>query len=179
MPSLKHIISSVVSTSEGINMDFLIKQNLLLAIRALYFCAEEKWSALGRNYNISPAQQHVLFLLYSSGNKSLSPSELSDLGCWHISTVSRLLKPLELKGMIKICQDKRPKYKEVKITSCGIQLILELINSVDEMESFPLDIRCLTETDIENFLDCAQKILELNKSEDFGKWFNHVKTGSY
>jgi len=160
-------------------MEFLIKQNLLLTIRALYFCVEEQWSILGRNHNITPAQQLVLFLLYTSNKKSLAPSELSDLGCWHSSTVSRLLKPLESNGMIKISPDKRPKYKEVMITSAGSQLVQELINSVGEMNSFPLKISQLTSQDIESFLDSSQKILDVNKSENFGKWFKQVKTGSY
>ncbi|QGQ48217.1 MarR family winged helix-turn-helix transcriptional regulator [Metabacillus sediminilitoris] len=160
-------------------MDLLIKQNLLLTIRALYFCVEEQWAILGKRHQISPAQQHILFLLYSSNKKSLAPSELSDLGCWHISTVSRLLKPMELRGLIKISQDKRPKYKEVNLTPTGIQLIQELINSVGKMDSFPLNISHLTNHEIEHFLECSQKILDVNKSENFGNWYKQVKTGSY
>lgn len=156
-------------------MNFLIKQNLLLMIRALYFCVEEQWSNLGRKYDITPAQQHILFILYTSNKESLAPSELSDLGCWHSSTVTRLLKPLSLRGLVNISSDKRPKYKEVKITSSGTKLIEELINAVNKMESFPLEISHLSTNEINNFLNVAQKILDINKSKSFGDWFNRIK----
>ncbi|WP_078380626.1 MarR family winged helix-turn-helix transcriptional regulator [Sutcliffiella halmapala] len=159
-------------------MDLLLKQNLLLMIRALYFCVEEKWAELGKNHNISPAQQHVLFLLYSSKSKILSPSELSDLGGWHISTVSRLIKPMENRGFITITPDKRPKYKEVKITDSGMILLQDLISEVDKISTFPLDISHLTESEVESFLHVIQKILYSNRSITYGSWLARVKTGS-
>ena len=150
-------------------MNLLIKQNILLMIRALYFCVEERWAELGRKHNITPAQQHILFLL-STNKKTLTPSQISELGCWHVSTVTRLLKPLLVKGFISVSPDKdRPKYKKVTITLAGEQLFQKLVCSVMEMEQFPLDINHLSEKEIVYFLKCGQRILDVNKGESFGK----------
>ncbi|WP_433748332.1 MarR family transcriptional regulator [Falsibacillus pallidus] len=160
-------------------MDFLLKQNLLLIVRAMYFCVEEHWSELGRAYQITPAQQHVLFLLYTSSEKSMSPSQLSEYGCWHISTVTRLIKPLESKGLIQIMPDKRPKYKVVKLTQSGTLMIEQLIEAVNEMPFFPFDINPLNESEIAQFLQSAERILEANRSKEFSNWISRVKVGSY
>ncbi|RDI48009.1 MarR family winged helix-turn-helix transcriptional regulator [Falsibacillus pallidus] len=160
-------------------MDFLLKQNLLLIVRAMYFCVEEHWAELGRKYLITPAQQHVLFLLYTSSEKSLSPSQLSEYGCWHISTVTRLIKPLESKALIEVLPDKRPKYKVVKLTESGTNMIERLIMAVNEMPFFPFDINPLSENEIGQFLQSAERILEANRSKEFSNWISRVKTGSY
>ncbi|WP_264807254.1 hypothetical protein [Cytobacillus sp. NCCP-133] len=41
---------------------------------------EKKWSELEKVFNLSTAQQHILFLLVTNQNE-LSPTQLSELGC--------------------------------------------------------------------------------------------------
>ncbi|WP_148350224.1 MarR family winged helix-turn-helix transcriptional regulator [Thalassobacillus devorans] len=136
-------------------------------IRALYFCMEEQWADLGRRYNITPAQQHILFLLATNQNV-LSPSEIGELGCWHSSTVTRLLKPLKERGLIRIGVDKeKPRFKKVEITAKGSVLLKQLIDAVEVIENFPCNISCLSKEEVVNFLAYAQKILEVNKGEPF------------
>lgn len=148
-------------------MSLLIKQNLLLTVSALYFCMEEQWEKVGRKFNITPAQQHILFLLLSN-NKKLTPSQISKLGCWHLSTVTRLLKPLQMKGYIVMFRDdKQPKFKNVQITEKGESLINQIVDFVKDINRFPLDISPLFEEELIQFLCCGQKILDLHKGSDF------------
>jgi DNA-binding MarR family transcriptional regulator len=148
-------------------MKFLIKQKMLLMIRALYFCMEEQWSQLGKEHNISPAQQHILFLL--SVNSPLTPTQISELGCWHISTVTRLLTPLEVRGMVRISPDTiQRKFKKVSITNEGEQLFQKLVASVQEMDHFPFPMNHLSEKEIVSFLEYGQSFLDVMKGKSFG-----------
>lgn len=148
-------------------MKFLMKQKMLLVIRALYFCMEEQWSELGKEHRISPAQQHILFLL--SVNPSLTPTQISELGCWHISTVTRLLKPLEFKGLVYVSPDtEQRKYKKVSITKEGEQLFQKLVESVQEMEHFPFPVNHLSDNELLGFLEYGQSFLDVMKGESYG-----------
>jgi MarR family transcriptional regulator, protease production regulatory protein HPr len=148
-------------------MDLLQKQNLLLIVRALYFCLEEQWAKMGKMFNITPAQQHILFLL-STNNRSLTPTLISELGCWHISTVTRLLQPLLEKGFITITVDPvKPKYKKVTITNEGLSMLARIVDSVKNNDSFPIDLTHLPESDLAQFLTLGKNILDLQKGEDF------------
>lgn len=150
-------------------MNFLIRQKLLLMVRALYFCMEEQWAVLGNTFDISPAQQHILFLLNTNHN-TLSPSEISRLGCWHQSTVTRLLKPLQDRQLVKVETDaQRPRYKKVTITKAGEALLLQIASKVKEESNFPFEMDHLCEEEINNFLKCGQSILHVHK----GELFNH------
>ncbi|MFG6117817.1 MarR family winged helix-turn-helix transcriptional regulator [Thalassobacillus sp. B23F22_16] len=136
-------------------------------IRALYFCMEEQWAELGRRYDITPAQQHILFLL-STNQNVLTPTEIGELGCWHNSTVTRLLKPLKERGLIRIGIDKeKPRFKKVEITPEGSVLLKQLVGAVKDIENFPCDTSCLSKEEIVNFLAYAQKILDVNIGEPF------------
>ena len=148
-------------------MNFFMKQRMLLSVRALYFCMEEQWSELGKKHNITPAQQHILFLL--AVNKSLTQSQISELGCWHISTVTRLLKPLKDKGLITVSPDRNlRRYKNVFITNAGESLLLNVVNSVKEMEHFPFPGNHLSESELIKFLEYGQSILDEIKGKSFG-----------
>lgn len=150
-------------------MKLKFKQNILLMVRALYFCMEKEWAELGMKYNITPAQQHILFLL-STNKKTLTPTQISELGCWHTSTVTRLLKPLQSKEFITVSADKKHlKYKKVTITQEGEIMFQKLVNSFKEMERFPFDMRHISEEEIIQFLNCGQSILDVHKGEDFKK----------
>ena len=144
-------------------MDLLQKQNMLLIVRALYFCLDEQWAKLGRMFNITPAQQHILFLL-STNKRSLTPTLISVLGCWHISTVTRLLRPLEEKGFVTITVDQaRPKYKKVTLTHNGMAMLVRIVDSAKNDECFPLDLSHLPNTDLVQFLTLGKRILDLQK----------------
>ncbi|MFD2680308.1 MarR family winged helix-turn-helix transcriptional regulator [Bacillus seohaeanensis] len=148
-------------------MNFGYKQNAVLMVRALYFCMEQKWAELAKTYNISPAQQHILFIL-STNNQTLTPSEISEIGCWHLSTVTRLLKPLRERGFITINQDpNRNRYKKVTITSSGGEIFQKIIGAILEKDFFPFEMNSLSEEELESFLRVGQKILDTNKGESF------------
>lgn len=149
-------------------MNFLIQQKMVLTIRALYFCLTEQWSTLGKDYDLSPAQQHILFLL--TVNPSLTPTQISELGCWHISTVTRLLKPLKENGLISVSPDHiQRKCKKVSISEEGKTLFKKIIKSIQmkEQEHFPFQMDHLTEKELLHFLDCGKKILDVMKGDDF------------
>jgi DNA-binding MarR family transcriptional regulator len=148
-------------------LNLLIKQKMLLVIRALYFCMEGQWAEIGKKHNISPAQQHILFLL-STNNNALTPTKISELGCWHISTVTRLLKPLQKNGLINVkTNENQPRFKIVSLTDEGTLLLEKLIDTVKSTEQFPFDMSHLSEEEILYFLECGQSILDVYKGEDF------------
>jgi MarR family protease production transcriptional regulator HPr len=148
-------------------LNLLFKQKVLIMVRALYFCMEEQWAELGKKYNISPAQQHILFLL-STNKDALTPTQISKLGCWHISTVTRLLKPMRENGIISIkIDEKQPRYKKVTLTADGQLLLNNLISTAKEMERFPLEMSHFSESEVANFLELGESILDVHKGKDF------------
>ncbi|WP_096200822.1 MarR family winged helix-turn-helix transcriptional regulator [Bacillus sp. FJAT-45350] len=148
-------------------MRLMLRQQLLLMIRALYFCMEEKWEKVGKQFNITPAQQHILFLL-STSEGELTPTEISQLGCWHNSTVTRLLKPLLEKELITITVDKdKPRFKYVSLLTKGEEVLLEIVNLVSEMKEFPCAVDHLSEEEISDFLEYGQSILKVHKGKEF------------
>ncbi|WEG13274.1 MarR family transcriptional regulator [Pullulanibacillus sp. KACC 23026] len=156
-------------------MNFSYKQDLVLMVRSLYFCMEEQWAELARIYDISPAQQHILFIL-TTNQKTLTPSEISEIGYWHTSTVSRLLKPLKDKGFITVNQDpKRNRYKQVTITPTGEEIFQKIIKTITTKDFFPFKMSFLTEQDLENFLKVGQKILDTNKGVSLRKKIFNAK----
>jgi MarR family transcriptional regulator, protease production regulatory protein HPr len=157
----------VLPSQENVKMDLFQKQNILLTIRALYFSLEEHWAKLGRSFDLTPAQQHILFLL-SSNNGSLTPSQISQLGCWHCSTVTRLLRPLETKGYIILSvHPLKPRYKKVTLTSDGNEILKRVVDYVKKMDSFPFNLSNLSETDITQFLKTGHQILIAHKGVEF------------
>ncbi|WP_096200179.1 MarR family transcriptional regulator [Bacillus sp. FJAT-45350] len=150
-------------------MNLLLKQQTLLMVRALYFCMENKWAELGKEFNISPAQQHILFLLSTNNNK-LTPKRIGELGCWHASTVTRLLKRLEKSGLIDVNVNKtQSRFKIVSMTNEGKVLLDQLLDAVKYMEEFPLDMHRLSEKEILRFLEYGNSILDVHKGEEFRK----------
>ncbi|AST91095.1 MarR family transcriptional regulator [Sutcliffiella cohnii] len=154
-------------------MNVLYKQNMLLVVRALYFCMERNWAELEREFNLTPAQQHILFLL-SSNQYELTPTEISELGCWHISTVTRLLKPLKVNGYVKVVTDKvQRRFKKVTITDKGKTVLIELMDAFKEMEHMPFDMNQISENELDQFIQYGQKLLGSHKGNEFlQKLFN-------
>lgn len=160
-------------------MNILLKQQTLLVIRALYFCMEKKWAELERKFKLSPAQQHILFLL-GTHNQKLSPTQISDLGCWHLSTVTRLLKPLKEKGLIEVTANKEQhRYKCVAISKYGKELLDQIMDEVKGMEQFPLDMSHLPEYELMSFLEYGQKILGVQKGDAFRKMLIDARVENY
>lgn len=160
-------------------MNILLKQQTLLVIRALYFCMEKKWAELERKFKLSPAQQHILFLL-GTHNQKLSPTQISDLGCWHLSTVTRLLKPLKEKGLIEVTANKEQlRYKCVAISKSGKELLDQIMDEVKGMEQFPLNMSHLPENELMSFLEYGQKILGVQKGDAFRKMLIDARVENY
>jgi MarR family transcriptional regulator, protease production regulatory protein HPr len=148
-------------------LNLLVRQKVLLVVRALYFCMENQWAEIGKKHNISPAQQHILFLL-STNNDALTPTKISELGCWHISTVTRLIKPLQKNGLITVkTNETQPRYKTVSLTAEGTILLEKILDTVKSMDQFPFNMSHLSEEEILYFLECGQRILDVHKGEDF------------
>lgn len=160
-------------------MEVLLRQKMLLIIRALYFCMEKNWSTLEKKFQVTPAQQHILFLLSSHKNE-LTPSELSDLGCWHASTVSRLLKPLKERGLIQVAVNKeQPRFKKVSITANGKCLLNQLADAFTDLKHLPFELGDLTEEELSDFLEYGQRILRIQKGEDFVQMLMHARIEDY
>ncbi|MEB1808438.1 MAG: MarR family transcriptional regulator [Bacillaceae bacterium] len=148
-------------------MNLLLKQQLLLTVRALYFCMDNQWSEIGKEYDISPAQQHILFLLSTNRNE-LTPSKIGELGCWHASTVTRLLKRLENNGYIDVrAKENQARYKLVSMTDKGKCVLKNIFETVKSMEQFPFDLRQLSEDEVVHFINYGKKILDVHKGESF------------
>ncbi|MDQ0254545.1 DNA-binding MarR family transcriptional regulator [Evansella vedderi] len=150
-------------------MNLLQRQQLILMTRALYFDIENKWNELGREFNITPAQQHILFLL-STNNNELTPTKIGELGCWHNSTVTRLLNRLQEKKFIYV-KTKRNElgFKVVSMTDKGRIILEQLMEKAKTMKKFPFDINHLSEKEVLLFLEYGNKILEEQKGLDFRK----------
>ncbi|UOE53752.1 MarR family transcriptional regulator [Bacillus sp. CMF12] len=160
-------------------MNILLKQQTLLVIRALYFCMEKNWAELEKKFKLTPAQQHILFLL-GTHNQKLSPTQISELGCWHLSTVTRLLKPLKEKGLIEITANKEQlRYKCVAISKSGKELLDQIMDEVKGMEQFPLNMSHLSENELMSFLEYGQRILGVQKGDTFKKMLIDARVENY
>jgi len=140
---------------------------------------EKKWAELEKKFKLTTAQQHILFLL-GTHNQKLCPTQISDLGCWHLSTVTRLLKPLKEKGLIEITANKEQlRYKCVAISKSGKELLDQIMDEVKEMEQFPLNMSHLPENELMSFLEYGQKILGVQKGDAFRKMLMDARVENY
>jgi DNA-binding MarR family transcriptional regulator len=136
-------------------------------IRALYFDLENKWAEIGREFNLSPAQQHILFLLSTNDNK-LTPTKIGELGCWHNSTVTRLLNRLEKNEFIYVVTKRNHLgFKVVSMTEKGKRMLEMLIEKVKISKQFPFDMRHLSEKEVNSFLQLGNSILDVEKGKEF------------
>ncbi|MEK3853873.1 MarR family winged helix-turn-helix transcriptional regulator [Cytobacillus sp. FSL H8-0458] len=120
-----------------------------------------------------------MFLL-GTHNQKLSPTQISELGCWHLSTVTRLLKPLKVKGLIEITANKEQhRYKCVSITKSGIELLDQIMDGEKKMEQFPLSTSHLSENELRSFLEYGQKILGVQKGDLFRKMLIDARMENY
>ncbi|MDA6131604.1 BlaI/MecI/CopY family transcriptional regulator, partial [Escherichia coli] len=75
-------------------------------------------------------------------------------GCWHPSTVTRLLKQLKEKGLVEITANKEQlRYKFVATSKSGKEVLDQIMDEVKEMEQFPLNLSHLSENELMSFLE--------------------------
>lgn len=156
-------------------MELLARQQFLLMIRALYAYVEEEWEEMGKKLGVTPAQQMVLFIL-STQPEAMTVSQISQLGSWHISTVTRLLKTLLQRGWIVMSYDRtQSKNKYVTITAAGSQKYLELAAYVTEKDDFPIDFSMLTEQELRTFMSIGERVLYEGKDGRLVDWVRNAK----
>jgi DNA-binding MarR family transcriptional regulator len=109
-------------------MDKELKKQTVLIIRALYFSILDQWTGIEKSHGISSAQQHLLFIL-STYEQPLTLSEISKLGCWHLSTVSRLIQSL-IKVKYVTVEKSKSKSKYVSLTNLGMEKLMRIAQQV-------------------------------------------------
>lgn len=149
-------------------MDIRLNRQIVLMIRALYFSITEEWANISKKYNLSSAQQHLLFIL-SSSVEPLTITEISHLGCWHISTVTRLLQPLLNREYISITNGKG-KSKHVRLTESGKLKLKSIAEDVFQRENFPLNVEGITDEFLEEFAQIGMQIIKNQKGKDLSHW---------
>lgn len=147
-----------------------LKKQMVLMIRALYFSILEEWTVVEKSHNLSSAQQYILFIL-SSIDKPLTIGEVSKLGSWHKSTVTRLLKPLLSENYI-IIKSGNGKYKYVSLTEKGKLRLKKVAQDVLLHEDFPFNFSGLDVKSIEKFLQVGMRMLKNKKGEQFTQWLH-------
>lgn len=157
--------------SEGHFMSVDLNRQIVLVSRALYFAISEEWAGIAMQYNLSSAQQHVLYIL-ACNEEPLTITEISQYGCWHISTVTRLLKPLLNEGYISITKGKG-KFKYVHLTKSGKLTLKSIAEDVFHRNNFPLNFGGIESTSLEQFVQIGLEILKNQKGSNFSDW---VKT---
>ncbi|WP_171038074.1 MarR family winged helix-turn-helix transcriptional regulator [Aquibacillus sediminis] len=158
-------------------MDVKIRQELTLMIRALYFCVENRWGEIGKAVELSTAQQHLLFLL-STNENALTPTEIGKLGCWHVSTVTRLVKTLQSRGIVEVNNHpNKSRFKLVSMTDDGKDVLRQIHRSFRQMDQVPFELESLSEQQIKAFIQTGQKLLDVHKGEEYrSKVINaHIK----
>jgi MarR family protease production transcriptional regulator HPr len=165
------VVNAIIEyTNKGVReMEIAYKKQLTLILRALYFSLQERCAALTKTYKISTAQQHVLFIL--SNNKPINITQISKIGCWHVSTVSRLLKPLIQQQYVKMYHvQSNQKIKFVEITERGQRLLEEILTILVNTEDFPFDLSSYSKEEMNQFLSLGLDILQKQKGSEFSHW---------
>ncbi|MFC4102089.1 MarR family transcriptional regulator [Paenibacillus xanthanilyticus] len=156
-------------------MDLLVRQQFLLMIRALYAYVEEEWEEMGKQFGITPAQQMILFIL-STQPGALTVSQISQLGSWHISTVTRLLKTLLDRGWLDMSYDRtQSKNKYVTITPAGKQKYMDLVAYVKATKDFPIEFSMLTKQELMTFMSIGDRVLSKGKDKRLADWVRNAK----
>jgi MarR family protease production transcriptional regulator HPr len=158
-------------------MEVAYRKQMTLMLRALYFSLQERCAILTKTYKISTAQQHLLYII--ANNKPINITQISIIGCWHISTASRLLKPLIQQQYVKMYQIKsNNKIKFVELTENGKRLLEEIITLLVNTEDFPFDFSDCSIEEIEKFLSFGLDILEKQKGRGFSQWVKESEVGN-
>lgn len=139
---------------------------LLNNFRAMYKVLENDWERSAQNMGITKAEQHLLWIVYSE--KEVTVSRLSDLCLLKVSTVMQVLKRMEEKRLInqiKRQEDRRVTY--VSMTTLGYETIrtsttfeYHFLNYFQEMD----------ESKRTQILDCVQDLNRHFYGDAFVQW---------
>jgi MarR family protease production transcriptional regulator HPr len=144
----------------------------ILIVRGLSRAIENSWEAFGRKNGISPAHQHILYLLWHT--KELTISRLAETGLWHISTVTRLLRPLINDGLVKTYDNQQDgRSVNVRLSSKGYELIENLYREAMNDINFLPFVRELWETNPDLLKQSIEKgfnILEVAQGKQYADW---------
>jgi MarR family protease production transcriptional regulator HPr len=152
-----------------------IRRRLLLMVRGLSFLLEEKWSDFGRPHDLTPAQQYLIYIL-GSVERPLSMTEISKIGFWHLSTVTRLIKPLVDRGWVRISQEPdQPKSKYATLTDAGQTALDLLFRDANELTTFPFDLQAFTEEEIQQFLKFGLRLIEQEGRTEYLEFLERTK----
>ncbi|MCA0174532.1 MarR family winged helix-turn-helix transcriptional regulator [Bacillus sp. RAR_GA_16] len=139
---------------------------LLNNFRAMYKVLENDWERSAQNMGITKAEQHLLWIVYSE--KEVTVSRLSDLCLLKVSTVMQVLKRMEEKGLIsqiKRQEDRRVTY--VSMTTLGY----ETINTSTTFEYQFLEyFHEMDESKRNQMLDCVQDLNRHFYGDAFVQW---------
>ncbi|QOR68186.1 MarR family transcriptional regulator [Cytobacillus suaedae] len=154
---------------------FRTRQDFLLLTRALYHSIDKNWEELGRKYGITPAQQHILFIVETIG-EPMTVSQISEMGCWHVSSTSRILRQLEKSKLIEVTYDRtKSKNKYVTLTLAGKKVLGNLVKYVNQNEDFPLDISKIDSEELAIFLKVSFQLLKQNEKEQVVNWIHSAR----
>lgn len=149
-------------------MDIEFNRRITQIIRALYYSATNEWAEIAKEHGMSSAQQYLLYVL-NSREENLTITEIGRLGCWHISTVTRLLKPLKDNGYVSITNGKG-RTKVVRLTELGMLKLKEINETVAPRSNFPLNCTGIDDESLEMFARIGLQILQNQKGTEFTQW---------
>lgn len=158
-------------------MDIELNRRITRIVRALYYSVTNEWAEISKEHNMSSAQQYLLYMLYSK-EEDLTVSDISTLGCWHISTVTRLLKPLLDDGYISMTKRSKGRYKFVHLTELGELKLKEIAKDVSHRDNFPLNCAGIKHEDLELFAQVGLELLRNQKGSDLTQWMKYSETQS-
>ncbi|TVY09085.1 MarR family winged helix-turn-helix transcriptional regulator [Paenibacillus cremeus] len=158
-------------------MDNEMKKQMVLMIRALYFSILDQWSHIDKEHGLSSAQQHLLFIL-STSETPLTFSDISRLGCWHLSTVSRLLPPLVKENFVRIEKNKT-KFKYVSLTSRGMEKLMAIAKQVMPQKDFLFNSSTVKCEEIQAFIENGMALLQHYKGENFVSWLTQPSSTKF
>lgn len=94
---------------------------LINLFRGLYKSIDDDLRQVAAGYGLTPAQQHLLWVLYFNNGSTLT--EISDLGQWHVSTVMNMVERMEkMELLYKIVDENDARVKRVFLTARGQEL---------------------------------------------------------
>lgn len=149
----------------------------LLIVRGMSRAIENSWEAFGKKKGISPAHQHVLWLLWHK--QELTMGKLAEMGLWHISTATRLVATVKKKGFIETkADDEDGRYVIVRLTERGRQLIENIFrDSINDPEFLPF-IRYLWDTDpcfVKQSIERGFVLLEHMQSKQYVEMIKEIE----
>ena len=106
-------------------------------LKGLYKSMEREWDLQAKQYDLTNAHQHVLWILYLEDGMKLS--ELATRGLWNLSTTHDIVNRMVKKGLISKEKDIRDgRITRVYITTLGVQQRNTMKSDLEKSELFCL-----------------------------------------